>query len=627
MFVLYEESGTFKAALIKSETDTSLQIESTSGKRSKIKRNNCVFTFATPEPETLLEQAPALAKDIEAEFLWEVAPQEEFDVQTLANDYFGHEASALELATLLWRLHDSPIYFHRRGKGKYRPAPPDILQAALAAQEKKQKALAIQASWAQALVDGQLPEEFAATATLLITRPDKNSATYKALMQACEESKETPEQLLLRCRAWPHELALHRARFLQTHFPRGTAFPAVGPLVEHDDLPLADVTAYSVDDISTTEIDDALSVVELEDGWLCVGIHVAAPALGVTRDTDLDQWARARMSTVYTPGEKIPMQPDAVIDHYSLTAGNAVPTLSLYVQANPETGEIRHHETRVERLSVTNNLRHNELDDHVTAEALDDPNSEFAYAQWVRPLWRLALALSAKRDERRGKPESNQRVDYNFYLDGPPTDPDTPVRIEPRRRDAPLDRIVAEYMILANRLWAEQLASHSMTGIFRTQQGGRVRMSTYPGPHEAIGVDHYAWCTSPLRRYVDLINQRQLVAIAQNGVSAALVAPYQPKDADLFAAVTAFEAQYASWSDYQRQMERYWCLRWLQQQQITTCEGTVVRDDLIRLDCVPLVLNVAGLPELERGAGARLSLSHFDELALTVVAHFEGLTD
>lgn len=392
-------------------------------------------------------------------------------------------------------------------------------------------------------------------------------------------------------------------------------------------MPLADVTAYSVDDISTTEIDDALSVTTLEDGWLCVGIHVAAPALGVTRDSELDQWARTRLSTVYIPGEKIPMQPDAVIDHYSLTAGNAVPALSLYVQAHPDTGEIRHFESRVERLSVTNNLRHNELDAHMTFEALDDPSQDLPYDTWVRPLWHLSKALSAKRDERRGKPEFNQRVDYNFYLDGPADDPQTPVRIEPRMRDAPLDRIVAEYMILANRLWAEQLASHQITGIFRSQQAGRVRMSTYPGPHEAIGVDYYAWCTSPLRRYVDMVNQRQLIAIAQHGVSAALVAPYQPKDDDLFAVVSAFEGQYAIWSDFQRQMERFWCLRWLQQNQITRCQGTLIRDDLIRLTDIPLVLNVAGLPELQRGATVSLTLSDFDELALTVVAHFESTSD
>jgi exoribonuclease II len=176
-------------------------------------------------------------------------------------------------------------------------------------------------------------------------------------------------------------------------------------------------------------------------------------------------------------------------------------------------------------------------------------------------------------------------------------------------------------------LWAEQLASHQITGIFRSQQAGRVRMSTYPGPHEAIGVDYYAWCTSPLRRYVDMVNQRQLIAIAQHGVSAALVAPYQPKDDDLFAVVSTFEGQYAIWSDFQRHMERFWCLRWLQQNQITQCQGTLIRDDLIRLDDIPLVLNVAGLPELQRGAAVTLTLSDFNELALTVVAHFESTSD
>ena len=134
MFVLYEDAGSFKAALIKEESEASLQVESASGKRSKIKRATCLFSFATPAPDELLERAPTMAAEIEPAFLWEVAPQDEFDVQELARDYFGHEPSALEKAALLWCVHESPIYFHRRGKGRYRPAPPDILQAALAAQ-------------------------------------------------------------------------------------------------------------------------------------------------------------------------------------------------------------------------------------------------------------------------------------------------------------------------------------------------------------------------------------------------------------------------------------------------------------------------------------------------------------
>ena len=622
MFVLYEDGGSFKTGLIKSETDASLQVESSTGKRSKIKRASCILEFNAPDPDKLAEQAPELAKEIDPAFLWEVAPQSEFVVSDLAREYYGHEPDAMEIATLLWCLHEAPVYFHRRGNGKYRSAPPDILQAALAALEKKRLQAEQQAQWANELVAGHLPEEIAQAALSLVTRPDKNTQVYKAVEQACQQSGLTIDALLLKCGAWPHALALHRDKFLATHFPKGTSFATCPPLPGHEELPLADVTAYSVDDISTTEIDDALSVRTIEDGWLEVGIHVAAPALGVTRDSELDRWARARMSTVYTPGEKIPMQPDEVIDRYSLVAGQAVPALSLYVQANPQTGEIRSHESRVERLMVTSNLRHNELDQAITIEALQDPTASFPYDHWVRPLWALTLALSAQRDLRRGKAESNNRVDYNFYLDGPADDQETPVRIEPRMRDAPLDRIVAEFMILANRLWAQQLAEHKLPGVFRSQQAGRVRMSTHALPHEAIGVDHYAWCTSPLRRYVDLVNQRQLLALAEHGVSAPLVAPYKPRDDEMFAIIGGFEAQYAAWSDYQRQMERYWCLRWLAQHQVGRCQATLLRDNLVRLADIPLVIEVSGLPSLDRGAQMTIEIVDTDELNLDVQARF-----
>jgi len=627
MFVLYEDGGQFKTGLIKSETEASLQIEAASGKRSKIKRAHCILTFESPGQEQLLQQAAELAKEMDPAFLWEVAPEAEFDVNELAADYYGHTPSSLETVTLLFALHDAPVHFHRRGKGKYRAAPPDILQAALAAQEKKRLQAEQQASWAEQLAAGELPDDIAQNALSLVTRPDKNTLAYKALDEACQQTGLTPEALLLKCGAWPHALALHRAKFLSLNFPKGTGFAQCPALPSHDDLPLADVTAYSVDDISTTEIDDALSVKELPDGWLEVGIHVAVPALGVTRDGELDEWARARMSTVYTPGEKIPMQPDAVINHYSLVAGQAVPALSLYAQIEPTTAEIRHHETRVERLTVNGNLRHNELDAVITTEALEDPDTSFAYDHWARPLWTLTQALSAQRDERRGKPENNQRVDYSFYLDGPPDDRDTPVRIEPRMRQAPLDRIVAEFMILANRLWAQQLDKHNLPGVFRSQQTGRVRMSTHALPHEAIGVDHYAWCTSPLRRYVDLVNQRQLLALAEHGVSAALVAPYKSRDDDLFAVIGGFESQYTTWADYQRQMERYWCLRWLEQHQVQQCRASLIRDNLVRLADIPLVIEVNGLPEMQRGAEMIIEIVSTDELALNAQARFIGQTE
>ncbi|MGB3289495.1 MAG: ribonuclease catalytic domain-containing protein [Burkholderiaceae bacterium] len=616
MYVLYEDSGNFKAEKIFSQSDSTMQVESESGKRSKIKNASVLFHFDQPAPAALLEQGQALAQTLEIDFLWECAPQEEFDAATFAQDYFGKPPSAVEKAAVIFALNSAPAYFHRRGKGCYRPAPPDILAAALAAIEKKQKQAALQQAWADQMVAGTLPPEIAAVAQTLLTRPDKNSMEWKAFDAAMGTLGVGPEKLLLSLGAWPHALALHQHRFLSTHFPKGTQFAPVEVGSVGADLPLAEVTAYSMDDSSTIEIDDALSVSAQDGDLATIGIHIAVPGLAVTRDSEFDKLARARMSTVYIPGLKIPMLPPELIGAFSLDAGQPRPALSLYVRANLATGELLSSETRLERIQVRENLRHDVLDEAVTEEALNDPDSALPYGEWLRPLWRLAGHLTAQRELVRGKPENNNRIEYSFALDGPYDDPDTPVRLIPRRRNAPLDRLVAEYMILANNLWGGLLAKHGVPGIYRSQQAGRVRMSTHALPHEAIGVPQYIWSTSPLRRYVDLVNQWQILATAEHGVSARLVAPFKPKDADLFAIIGAFDSQYAAWGDYQSSMERYWCMRWLRQQGLHTVQGTVLRDDLVRLDCAPLVTRVPALPELERGQIVTLDILGFDELAL-----------
>lgn len=625
MYVLYEDSSQFKAEKIFSQGDSSLQVESASGKRSKIKSASVLFSFEQPAPAALLEQAQALADTLDIDFLWECAPQEEFDAAGFAQEYFGHSPSAVEKTALIFALNKAPAYFHRRGKGRYRPAPPDILTAALAAIEKKQKQAALQQEWTDQMASGHLPEPVAAVADTFLTRPDKNTMEWKAFDAAVNQSGKSPEKLLLELGAWPSPLIMHQHRFLSVHFPKGTQFPAVQLPDIDPDLPIADVTAYSVDDIDTIEVDDALSVTPLGGDIVRIGIHIAVPGLAVTRDSDLDNIARARMSTVYIPGRKIPMLPNELIQAFSLDAGRPAPALSLYVQANLNTGEILKSETTLERVQVRENLRHNTLDALISEQALADPGAPLPYAEWLRPLWRFAQHLSAQRDIVRGKPEGNNRVDYSFYLDGSPDDPDTPVRLEARQRNAPLDRLVAEYMILTNNIWGGLLATHGVPGIYRSQQTGRVRMSTQALPHEAIGVPQYAWSTSPLRRYVDLVNQRQILAAAEHGVSARLIAPFKPKDADLLAIIGAFDSQYATWGEFQSTMERYWCMRWLRQQDLRTVEATVIRDDLVRLCCAPLVTRIHGLPELERGQTITLDILGFDELALELDCRYRDV--
>ncbi|NYT78758.1 RNB domain-containing ribonuclease [Alcaligenaceae bacterium] len=616
MYVLYEDSGNFKAEKVFSESDSTMQVESASGKRSKIKRAVVLFSFEQPAPAEMLQQAQALADTLDVDFLWECAPQDEFAAEIFAEEYFGHPPTAVEKAGLIFALNSAPAYFHRRGKGRYRPAPPEILKAALAAIEKKRKQAEQQQQWTDELVAGRLPEALAAVASTFLIKPDKNTLEWKAFEAAVQQRQTSPEKLLLECGAWPNALALHQHRFFSTYFPKGTEHPPVTATNLGDDLPMAEVTAYSVDDTSTIEVDDAMSVTPMGNDVVRIGIHIAAPGLAIARDNDFDRMARERMSTVYIPGLKIPMLPRELIKAFSLDAGQVRPCLSLYVTANLATGELLAEETRLERIKIQENLRHNTLDALITEEALNDPDAELPYSEWLRPLWRFAQHLSAQRDVVRGKPENNNRVEYSFELDGPYDDPQTPVRLVPRRRNAPLDRLVAEYMILTNNLWGGLLAKHGVPGIYRSQQTGKVRMSTHALPHEAIGVPYYAWSTSPLRRYVDLVNQWQIMAAAEHGISARLVAPFKPKDADLFAIIGSFDSQYSAWGDFQSSMERYWCMRWLQQQNMHTVQGTVIRDDLVRLDCAPFVTRVPALPSLERGQVVTLDILGYDELAL-----------
>nr|MBZ0068907.1 RNB domain-containing ribonuclease [Thiobacillus sp.] len=159
MHVIFEEDGHFKAGSILSETDATAQVETATGKRSKIKAANLLLRFAAPTPGEVMAEAETLAADLDADFLWEAAGTDEFGFEQLAQEYYGHTPRPAESVALLLKLHSSPIYFHKKGKGRYRPAPPDTLAAAKAGQEKKRLAAERQAKLAEELTAFRLPEE------------------------------------------------------------------------------------------------------------------------------------------------------------------------------------------------------------------------------------------------------------------------------------------------------------------------------------------------------------------------------------------------------------------------------------------------------------------------------------
>jgi exoribonuclease II len=319
-----------------------------------------------------------------------------------------------------------------------------------------------------------------------------------------------------------------------------------------------------------------------------------------------------------------------VVERFTLRAGQHCPALSLYVTVDEASCVIQSSRTALERVWIADNLRHDHIEDELDQAFFDDPNPTASEREWVtemRWLYTLALARKAQRETVRGKPELFNRPDYNFALDGvhgeAPTG-DEIVRISQRRRGSPLDLIVAECMIVANQYWGQWLADLGVPGIYRSQAsmapGVKVRMSTKALPHAGIGVPCYAWSTSPLRRYTDLVNQWQLLACAQHGNTAALVAPFKPKDAALFAIISNFESTYASYNEFQRGMERFWTLRHLEQAGLTQLEAQVINDKLVRADSLPLVMNTLGAQGLPRGARVRVGLGQIDLIALEVTA-------
>jgi len=645
MNILYEEDGSFKVGSIMADNTTSLQIESLSGKRSKVKAANVMLRFTQPALAEFMVQAELLAESIEAEFLWECCPPDEFGSEQIAAEYFGHAPSALEAAAVLIRLHSAPIYFHKKGKGRYRAAPPDVLKAALAGAEKKRQLLALQARMTEQLTRFELPAEFTEHLPYLLYKPDRNTIEVKAFEAACAATHLSAAHLLQRCGALPSTQDYHLQRFLFEHFPNGTGFPPV-ELSAWAELPLAGVNAFSIDDATTTEIDDAFSVEKLANGNWRIGVHIAAPTLGMPRDSDGDKIAAQRLSTVYMPGAKITMLPDSVVQAFTLCADRVCPALSMYNEIDGETLAVLGHESRVERIHIAANLRHDTLEPLFNEETLAAGKLDYPYANELKLLWDLVQKLEAGR----GKPSDNStQMDYNFHIEN------DRVSISQRRRGSPIDKVVSELMILVNSEWGKHLVEHGFVGIYRTQQNGKVKMSTVAAPHQGLGVAQYMWSSSPLRRYVDMVNQRQIIAMLRDEEPA-----YPRNDPALYATMRDFDTMYGIYNEFQRSMERYWCLRWLQQEQDKLVDGhsvanlpspqsspasgrgsererqslipeslrelivtgVVLRENLVKLDGIPLVFRAPSLPELPANSRVQLAIVSIDLLDLDVQTRF-----
>lgn len=695
MNILFDDSGTFKTATILTDNETSLQIETSSGKRCKIKTQNVLLRFTSPQCNQLLKQAEQLAEQInadidsDADFLWEVAPEGEFSFIDFAKEYFGNDKtiSPVENTAILLIINALPMYFHRRGRGHFRKAPEEILQAAKAAKLKKEQLAEQINSWKQQLIDGEIPPEILQNKNSLLSyKRDRNLPYVKAAERACAELNISMAELLYKNHAFNSIYEIHYLKFIQDYFKEGTEFKQNDLLEISDNVNLedadADVLAFSIDDSSTTEIDDAFSVRFINDKETIVGIHIAAPALAIKQGSPCDGVAKVRISTVYIPGDKITMLPSKAVAACSLDEGKKVPSVSLYLRLDNSTFEILESFSKIENVFIADNLRTENLEPIFNDETLqnDSVPDSFKYKKEMLFLFKFADICLAKREsykqELSGKtptddeeniekaektenvknsensenpensenseknltnlveniniPENNldaelaelnddadnsenqsdnRQIDYSFDIIGDLNDPiNCKAVLKQRVRGAPLDKIVSEMMILTNCIWGGILEDHGIPGIYRIQTFQKVRLSTQADFHLGLGVEQYAWCTSPLRRYCDMVNQWQLLAClnqqAQN-------APFQQRSTELFIILKNFESTYSAYKAFQLRMERYWCLRYIKQENITEVVAVIRKAPNVKVENLPLILQVPSIPSelCQRNSRVKLKLN------------------
>lgn len=585
MNIFYEESGQFKVAAVVQKNDATYQVDTQHGKRTKVKANN-VFTEFNGDMAAFLEKAQADAAEIDTDLLWEVCGEDEFSAEAIAEEYFGHAPSQSELAATLIALYAAPMYFYKKAKGVFKAAPEETLKQALAAIERKKQQDAQIDAWAAALQAGEMPSEIAADLKTILHAPDKQALTYKAFIKAADALKLQPYDLAKQTGAVTSLPQYLLDAFEMKHYPQGAVLAEM-EVAPPPELPQADVAAFSIDDESTTEVDDALSLTDLGNGLKRVGIHIAAPSLAIEPGSAIEKTVMNRLSTAYFPDGKITMLPENWIAAFSLDEGAYRPAVSIYFDVDAEFNLVGEPVNKIEAVNIAENLRIQTIEPHFNAEAGLDDAGEAMFNHHQDLIWFHQFAVA--RQKARGKYEENRAPQYDYSVE---VASDGIVSVTRRERGSPIDTLVSEMMILANSTWAQMLDENDLPGLFRVQPSGKVRMSTQSEPHIGMGVQHYGWFTSPLRRAADYINQKQLISLIDDNAAPL----FQKNDADLFAALRDFDTAYSAYADFQRQMEAYWSLVYLEQQGTKELTATVLKEDLVRIEGLPLVTRAVGIP-------------------------------
>lgn len=575
MNLLYEANRSYKVGHIIADTEQSYWIQTPENLSIKIKKDCVDLIFSEPF-DNFLEIAQQLSDKIDIKVLWNIAGEQTSSLLELAECYFGKTPSSLEKAALLLCLRTMPMYFYKCANSYFKPATKAALTSALVSIEKKILAKQQIEAWSQALLKGDIPETIKRQWWSLLHQPDKQSIEYRALEIACKKKGCTLLQLALELGAF-HSISEYLLDgFLLKYFPMKQE--KIDLSIDHllDELPLTAVDAFSIDDEGTIEIDDAFSLNQLSDGSYRIGIHIALPAIGAIDNKAIEAIVFKRCSTVYLPNQKITMLPNTLIECFSLIAGKICPTMSLYLDVDAQH-KIYRSETKLEKIIVKKNFTPQKIEALLNNQLLDISEEDELFDFKKELIWLLQFSLSLQKKYTQRSVNTFQKFDYSVVFR------QQKIIIRERQRGSAVDQLVSGLMVLANCTWSQLLATQHVIAMYRTQSTYRSRTTLNPMTHTKLGVPQYAWCTSPLRRAVDFINQCQLIALLRHENL-----PYSNAKKTLSYFARYFDKTYDAYLVFQRQMTRCYALRWILQENLKTICGVHIGRGVFKLEHLPL---------------------------------------
>lgn len=553
--------------------------------------------------KTIINREEVLKGSVDTEELWNLlqGEGESFDLSYIAEIAFGANPTSEQTVAILRSLFEDKIHFKFR-EGRFKLHTPHQVQQMMMKVQRdteREKELEEGAAWLIQKWDGipadDPPKKDYYLALLrelaifgseapkyqkgkqLLKRANLNDpdAPFKLLVKMGEMQED--ENLLLPRYGIPTQFApytLKEVEEISQQF-NTQAIPLNG---KRKDFASWDV--FSIDSETTRDIDDALSV-EMDGSSYQVGIHIADVAHFIPPESHLDKEAYERTASIYFPEGKIPMlAPRLSEDRLSLVEGEERLAISLIIHFD-NLNEMKEINIFPSIIKVHHRYTYTQSDNRI------DRDTNLSY------LFNLAKHLRNKRIKAGALflpiPELVIRVDDHQTI-----------QITKRERETPSEMIISELMILANWLCARFLQERGIPLIYRNQPEpremvdgsgkdnlflnykqrrflNRVTLSTIPGNHSGLGLQPYATFTSPIRKYLDLIAQRQLLS--------ALIENRKPySEEELRQMIVDIEINQTKINLVHQQRHKYWLIRYLEGKVGETYHALVLNHSFNRCD-------------------------------------------